>query len=199
MLFDGVSHQLPDADPVETSEWLDAFDDIVDVHGRTRARYLLMRILERAGQKLVEWIATSYRPGSPLDIIIVCTGNSRRSILGAVWGYIAAAYYGMPEIRFHSGGTAPTAFNIRAVNTLKNIGVEIEETLDAMNDLVKQGKVRYPASSNYAAWQVAHMISLAEKNGYKGPGAPLTSGLATEACDEQHLIVGRNGPEASKP
>ena len=48
MLFDGVSHQLPDADPVETSEWLDAFDDVVDVHGRTRARYLLMRILERA-------------------------------------------------------------------------------------------------------------------------------------------------------
>jgi hypothetical protein len=39
----------------------------------------------------------------------------------------------------------------------------------------------------------------AEKNGYKGPGAPLTSGLATETCDEQPLIVGRNGPEASKP
>ena len=58
MLFDGVSHQLPDADPVETSEWLDAFDDIVDVHGRTRARYLLMRILERAGQKLVDFPAT---------------------------------------------------------------------------------------------------------------------------------------------
>ena len=62
MLFDGVSHQLPDADPVETSEWLDAFDDIVDVHGRTRARYLLMRILERAGQKLVDFPATVSSP-----------------------------------------------------------------------------------------------------------------------------------------
>jgi arsenate reductase len=81
-----------------------------------------------AGQKLAEWIAANYRAGRPLDVIVVCTGNSRRSILGATLANIAAAYYGMPEIRFHSGGTAPTAFNIRTVNTLKEIGVEIEPT-----------------------------------------------------------------------
>ncbi len=62
MLFDGVSHQLPDADPVETAEWLDAFDDIVDLHGRNRARYLLMRILERARQKQVDFPATVSSP-----------------------------------------------------------------------------------------------------------------------------------------
>ena len=62
MLFDGVSHQLPDRDPLETSEWLDAFDDIVDTYGRTRARYLLMRILERAGQKQVDFPATVSSP-----------------------------------------------------------------------------------------------------------------------------------------
>ncbi|MGB2607564.1 MAG: hypothetical protein WBC80_01230 [Isosphaeraceae bacterium] len=79
-----------------------------------------------AGQKLVDWIAKNYRPGQPLDVVVVCTGNSRRSILGATMGNIAAAYYGMPEVRFHSGGTAPTAFNIRTVNTLKEIGIEVE-------------------------------------------------------------------------
>lgn len=31
----------------------------------------------------------------------------------------------------------------------------IEETLDALNDLVHEGKVRYIGSSNYPAWQVA--------------------------------------------
>ena len=81
-----------------------------------------------AGQKLAEWIARSYRAGHPLDVIVVCTGNSRRSILGATMGNIAAAYYEMPEIRFHSGGTAPSAFNARTVNTLREIGVEIEPT-----------------------------------------------------------------------
>jgi arsenate reductase len=79
-----------------------------------------------AGQKLVEWIAKNYQPGQALDVLVVCTGNSRRSLLGATMGNIAAAYYGMPEIRFHSGGTTPTAFNIRTMNTLKDIGVEVE-------------------------------------------------------------------------
>lgn len=81
-----------------------------------------------AGRKLVDWIAEHYRPGQPLHITVVCTGNSRRSILGATMGNIAAAYYGMPEVRFHSGGTAPTAFNGRTVASLKAIGVEIEPT-----------------------------------------------------------------------
>jgi arsenate reductase len=43
-----------------------------------------------------------------------------------VLGNIAASYYGMPEIRFHSGGTAPTAINPRTLATLRAIGVEIE-------------------------------------------------------------------------
>ncbi len=81
-----------------------------------------------AGQKRAEWIAKNYRPGKPLDVVVVCTGNSRRSILGATMGNIAAAYYGMPEVRFHSGGTAPTAFNARTVNALKEIGVAVEPT-----------------------------------------------------------------------
>jgi 1-deoxyxylulose-5-phosphate synthase len=45
--------------------------------------------------------------------------------------------------------------------------VALEETLDAMEQLVRQGKVRYPASSNYSGWQVCRMLWLAEKNGYK--------------------------------
>ncbi len=81
-----------------------------------------------AGGTLVDWISKNYRPGQRLDVIVVCTGNTRRSILGATMGNIAAAYYGMPEIRFHSGGTAPTACNSRTVVALKAIGVEVERT-----------------------------------------------------------------------
>ena len=81
-----------------------------------------------AGEKLVDWIVKNYKPGQPLPVTVICTGNSRRSILGATMGNIAAAYYGMPEIRFHSGGTAPTAFNPRTIAALKDIGVEIEAT-----------------------------------------------------------------------
>src|SRR6266550_2423135 len=45
--------------------------------------------------------------------------------------------------------------------------VPIEESLEAMEQLVRQGKVRYPASSNYSGWQVCRMLWLAEKNSYK--------------------------------
>jgi arsenate reductase (thioredoxin) len=81
-----------------------------------------------AGEKLTDWIVKTYKPGQPLHITVICTGNSRRSVLGATMGNIAAGYYGLPEIRFHSGGTAPTAFNPRTVACLKEIGVEIEPT-----------------------------------------------------------------------
>ncbi len=81
-----------------------------------------------AGEKFVDWIVKRYKPGQPLHATVICTGNSRRSILGAMLGNIAAAYYGMPEIRFHSGGTAPSAFNPRTIAALKNIGVKVEMT-----------------------------------------------------------------------
>src|SRR5574340_876014 len=42
--------------------------------------------------------------------------------------------------------------------------VPIDETLAAMNELVKAGKIRYPAISNYAAWQVCEFLWVAEKN-----------------------------------
>ncbi len=62
MLFDGISHQIPDIDPVETDEWLDSFDAVVDTRGRTRARYLLMKLLERARNLQVDFPATVSTP-----------------------------------------------------------------------------------------------------------------------------------------
>ena len=70
MLFDGVAHQIPDVDPGETDEWLGAFDDVVRVHGRNRARYLLMRVLERARQSQVDFpvpVSTPYVNTIPSD------------------------------------------------------------------------------------------------------------------------------------
>jgi len=43
----------------------------------------------------------------------------------------------------------------------------IEETLETMNELVKQGKIRHVANSNYAGWQVVEMQWLAQKNGFQ--------------------------------
>jgi aryl-alcohol dehydrogenase-like predicted oxidoreductase len=44
--------------------------------------------------------------------------------------------------------------------------VPIEETLCAMEDLVKQGKIRFSGTSNYSGWQVCEILWIAKKNGY---------------------------------
>lgn len=62
MLFDGSIHQLPDTDPGETTEWLDSLDAVIDTHGKTRARYLLSRLLERAQHAQVSFPATVSTP-----------------------------------------------------------------------------------------------------------------------------------------
>ena len=45
MIFDGHVHQLPDTDPTETEEWLDSLEAIVDSKGKTRARFILSKLL----------------------------------------------------------------------------------------------------------------------------------------------------------
>lgn len=64
--------------------------------------------------------------------------------------------------------------------------VPIEETLAAMDELVRAGKVRYPAVSNYAAWQVAEIHCLAKRKGYKPPqlSQPMYNLLARAIEDE---------------
>ena len=42
--------------------------------------------------------------------------------------------------------------------------VPIDETLRAMDDLVRQGKVLYPAVSNWAAWQIAKALGVSARH-----------------------------------
>ena len=66
--------------------------------------------------------------------------------------------------------------------------VPIEETLAAMDELVRAGKVRYTAISNYAAWQLCEILWIAEKNGYKAPHVtqPMYNLLA-RGIEEEYL------------
>ena len=52
-ILNGIPSQLPDIDPEETQEWLDSLDGVVDEGGRTRARYVMLKLLERARQRQV--------------------------------------------------------------------------------------------------------------------------------------------------
>jgi aryl-alcohol dehydrogenase-like predicted oxidoreductase len=45
----------------------------------------------------------------------------------------------------------------------------IEETLRALDDLVRQGHVRYVGLSNWSAWTIMKALGIAEKNGWTRP------------------------------
>lgn len=47
--------------------------------------------------------------------------------------------------------------------------VPIDESLEAMDMLVRAGKVRYPAHSNYSSWQATEMLWTAEKKRWAAP------------------------------
>ena len=53
IISDGLPTQLPDIDPDETREWVDSFDSVVRTRGRARARYVMLRLLERAREQQV--------------------------------------------------------------------------------------------------------------------------------------------------
>ncbi len=71
--------------------------------------------------------------------------------------------------------------------------VPMEESLDAMADLVRQGKVRYPAVSNYAAWQVCRLHWLAERRDWPGPRvAQMMYNLVARGIENEFLPMAKD-------
>ena len=53
VIHEGLPTQLPDIDPEETQEWLESLEALLDEKGKTRARYVMLKLLERAREKQV--------------------------------------------------------------------------------------------------------------------------------------------------
>jgi pyruvate dehydrogenase E1 component len=53
IISDGLPSQLPDINPDETREWLESLDTVIQTEGRTRARYVMLKLLERAREQQV--------------------------------------------------------------------------------------------------------------------------------------------------
>ncbi|MCB1021146.1 MAG: aldo/keto reductase [Acidobacteria bacterium] len=68
----------------------------------------------------------------------------------------------------------------------------IEETLETLSALQREGKVRYGATSNYAAWQVCEMFSLCDRNGWPYPAVsqPMYNALA-RGIEQEYIPFAR--------
>lgn len=84
-------------------------------------------------QKISNYIQSKKESQQPINLVYVCTHNSRRSHFGQVWAAVAANYFGIKNVYTFSGGTEATAFNPNAINALRKIGFDIMDDDQPIN------------------------------------------------------------------
>ena len=95
--------------------------------------------------KISSYIQTKKDKNEPIQLIYVCTHNSRRSHFGQIWAAVAVEFYTIENVSTFSGGTEATAFNINAINALKEIGFEIQTKSESSNPVFE---VKFSEFSN---------------------------------------------------
>lgn len=128
-------------------------------------------------QQLADYVETKARRQEKIELIFICTHNSRRSHISQIWAQAASAYYGIKNVFCYSGGTEATAFNPRAVKAMKEAGFKIHATSEGTNPI-------YEVSFNDDAKKVIAFSKKydAEANPQKGFAAIMTCSHADENC-----------------
>lgn len=70
---------------------------------------------------LVDYLSHKLKIDSQINLVFVCTHNSRRSQFAQVWAEVAAKNYNLP-IRSFSAGTEVTEANERTISSLQRTG-----------------------------------------------------------------------------
>ncbi len=76
-------------------------------------------------EKIAAYIQQKKDTNLPIQLIYVCTHNSRRSHFGQIWAAVSAEYFGVNDVSTFSGGTEATAFNPNAIQALRGLGFDI--------------------------------------------------------------------------
>jgi aryl-alcohol dehydrogenase-like predicted oxidoreductase len=127
------------------------FFDCADVYAGGRSEEILGRLI-RDGREDVVITSKAYFATSK-DVNAM--GASRRHLMSAVESSLRRLGTDRIDVYFIHRFDDRTA---------------LEDTLRALDDLVRQGKVVYTGASNFAAWQVAKALGICENRGW----APLT-------------------------
>jgi aryl-alcohol dehydrogenase-like predicted oxidoreductase len=120
------------------------FFDTADVYNQGRSEEILGRLIARGRDEVVLASKAHFPTGQgPND-----RGSSRYHLVRAVEASLRRLATDRIDLYY-----------LHRFDDQTDIG----ESLRALDDLVHQGKILYPACSNFAAWQVAHALGLAER------------------------------------
>lgn len=141
--------------------------DTSDTYGdRGGSETLMGQILGHDRQRIV--LATKF--ANPMDDVGVKVGAARRYIMSAVEDSLRRLRTDWIDL-----------YQVHSPDPL----TPIEETLRALDDLIRQGKVRYIGCSNFPAWQMVEAQWTARANGLN----------AFVSCQDEYSLVHR-APEA---
>jgi aryl-alcohol dehydrogenase-like predicted oxidoreductase len=127
------------------------FVDTADVYGGGASEAILGRVFaERSGLRDEVVLATKFRMKAgtaPNDV-----GGSRRHIRTAIEGSLRRLQTDWVDL-----------YQIHAWDP----HTPVEETLQTLDDLVREGKVRYLGASNYTAWQLTQAVERSKARGWE--------------------------------
>lgn len=129
------------------------FFDTADGYAGGESESLLGRVLRSRRDAVVLATKVGFRTGTPL----VQSGLSRRHIMWSI---------------DQSLGRLGTDWIDLYLAHREDPHTPLEETLDALDAVVRSGKARYVGFSNWSAWKVAAALEIQKSNGY----APFTHG-----------------------
>ncbi|WP_027093899.1 aldo/keto reductase [Cohnella thermotolerans] len=122
------------------------FFDTADIYNEGRAEEILGELIQGERNELV----LTSKAGFPTGRDPNARGASRRHLLSSVEGSLRRLRTDRLEFYF-----------IHRFDPL----TPIEETLRTLDDLQRQGKILYPAVSNWAAWQIAKALGISAREG----------------------------------
>lgn len=123
------------------------FFDCANVYQQGVSEEILGRLMAGSRDELIITSKVYY----PMSDEVNARGASRRHIVAAVEASLRRLQTDRLDLYFihHFDEHTP-----------------LEETLRALDDLVQQGKILYPAASNFAAWQVAKALGISAREGW---------------------------------
>lgn len=86
-------------------------------------------------KQISSYINSKNNKGEPINLVYICTHNSRRSHFGQIWAHVASKYYQVNNVNTFSGGTEATAFNVNAINAIKRVGFEVKKMENTVNSI----------------------------------------------------------------
>ncbi|GAB4407136.1 MAG: protein-tyrosine-phosphatase [Bacteroidia bacterium] len=125
---------------------------------------------------LAAFVVGAVQARQPVDLLFICTHNSRRSHLGQVWAQVLAARLGIGGLRSYSGGTEATACNPRTVAALRAAGFTVSTTDTGPNP---RYRLEDGAGTVLELWS---KVFRDPANPQQGFAAIMTCDSANEAC-----------------